>query len=260
MSDISLNTYTASRIIKERYSRSFIASITLHIAAFLLAVFGQSLLPQKDFLIGTGMGGGTGGNISTVGVVDDLSGGAGMVKPSLVPQPPALEEKPADSNAKAIPLPDTLERKVTPVPKTAKRAESKPATNIVPTPAEAGSGGAGGSSGGSGGGAGGGIGVSIGTGSGGIESHWYARTVERRISESWTRPPEGFRVDIVFKFYIDAYGSIQGIEKQKGSENPELDYMAERAIRTARNIPPPPAELQGRLIQFNVHFVYPPER
>jgi TonB family protein len=243
---------------KVTYSRSFAASLGIHVAVCALVIFSPYLLPRRDIQIGTGLGGGTGGDITTVGVVDELSGGAGMVKPSLVPVPPALEEKPKENLSKAIPLPDTLSRKIRKAPQQKKSAKPETTANRVPTPAEPGSGGAGGSSGGSGGGAGGGIGVSIGSGSGSAEGHWYARTVEMRISDSWVRPPEGIRVDAIYRFYIDAYGRIQGIQKEKGSGNPELDFMAERAIRTAKNIPPPPPELQGRLIQFYVHFVYPP--
>jgi len=253
------NAFSSTGTLKEKYRPSFVISVCLHMAVFLLAVFGQNLLPERDILLGTGLGGGTGGAFSTVGVIDEFTGGAGMVKPSLVPQPPALQEAPPKSESEAIPLPDTLDRKVKKVPDNA-RIPKQDAVNRVPTPAEPGSGGAGGISGGSGGGVGGGVGISIGSGSGGMQGHWYARTVEMRISEKWIHPPEGVRVDIQYRFYIDAYGRIQGIEKEKSSGNPELDFMAERAIRTAKNIPPPPAEFQGRLIRFNVHFVYPPEQ
>jgi len=260
MPDTAHNVFSTPGMIKIGYRRSFIVSMCIHIAAFLLAIFGSYLLPHKEILLGTGLGGGTGGNLTTVGVVDEFSGGAGMVKPSLVQKPPALEEKPAESKSKAVSLPDTLERKIKKVPKTQRKPKTETANNMVPTPAEAGSGGAGGASGGSGGGAGGGIGVSIGSGSGGIEGHGYAITVEKRISDSWVRPPEGIRVDIIYTFYIDMYGRIQGVQKEKSSGNPELDFMAERAILSAKDIPPPPPEFQGRLIRFNVHFVYPPEQ
>jgi TonB family protein len=253
------NVFSSSVTIKEKYNRPFVASLGLHIAAFLLVIFGPYLLPRTDITIGTGLGGGIGGEVSTVGVIDELSGGAGMVKPSLVTKPPALEEAPPKSKTEAIPLPDTLERRIKKVPKTTKAPPAKSNENRIPTPAEAGSGGSGGPTGGSGGGVGGGIGISIGSGSGGMESHWYARTVEMRISDAWTKPPEGTHVDIIYRFYIDAYGRIQGIEKEKSSGNSLLDFMAESAIRNAKNIPPPPAEFQGRLIRFNVHFVYPPE-
>ncbi|MEJ2110376.1 MAG: TonB family protein [Acidobacteriota bacterium] len=260
MPDTVHTGFLISRTKKEKYRRSFVASISVHVAAFLLAFFGQYLLPKTEIVLGTGLGGGTGGDISTVGVVDELSGGAGMVKPSLVPTPPALEEKPVEDPSKAIALPDTLERKIKKVPQSSKPVDSKPKINRVPTPAEPGSGGQGGASGGSGGGVGGGVGISIGSGTGGLESHWYALTVEKRISKNWTKPPPGIQVDIIFKFYIDAYGRIQGIQKEKSSGNPELDYMAERAIRSVKDLTPPPPELRGRLIQFVAHFVYPPNQ
>ena len=216
-------------------------------------------MPRKAIQIGTGIGGGTGGDVTTVGVVDEFSGGAGMVKPGIVPKPPALIERPAENKSKAIPLPNTVERskKTIPQPKT---SQSPPDTNMIPTTPEPGSGGAGGYSGGSGGGIGSGIGVSVGDGSGGFGGHWYARMVEGRISKNWTYPPEGVHVDIIYRFYIDAYGRIQGIQKMKSSGNEALDYMAESAIRAIKDLSPPPDEFQGRLIQFRAHFVYPPDR
>jgi len=188
--------------------------------------------------------------------------GAGMVKPGLTPKPPALEEKPPENKSKAVELPDTLERRIKRPAQSNKPAKSKPATNMIPTPAEPGTGGAGGYSAGSGGGVGGGIGVSIGEGSGGIGDHWYARTVEQRISENWVRPPEGLRVNVVYRFYIDDYGKIRGIQKEKssGDSDATMERMAENTLRTLKDIPPPPAEFRGRLIQFSAHFIYPPEQ
>jgi TonB family protein len=254
------NAFSHPGSFEEKYSRTFIVSISIHVAVFLLVIFGQYLYPRKVIQIGTGLGGGTGGDISTVGVIDELSGGAGMFKPSITPKPPALEEKPVENKSKAIPLPDTVDRKKKTIPQTKTSPKAKPAANIIPTEPEPGSGGTGGRSGGSGGGAGGGIGVSIGAGSGGLGDNMYARTVERRISENWARPPEGVRVNIIYSFYIDAYGRIRGIQKEKSSGNPELDFMAERAIRSVIDLPAPPPEFEGQLIQFSVHFVYPPDQ
>lgn len=253
------NAFTISGPIKERYSRSFIVSMGIHVLVFLLVVFGQYLFPREVINIGSGIGGGMGGDISTVGVIDEFSGGAGMIKPSITPKPPALKEKPPENKAKAIPLPDTVEPRKKTVRQTQKSPKTETATNIVPTPAEPGSGGVGGYSGGGGGGIGGGLGVSIGTGSGSFGDHYYARTVEKRISDKWSRPPEDVRVEIIYSFYIDSYGRIQDIKKEKSSGNAGLDYMAERAIRAAKDIPAPPADLQGHRIQFRAQFVYPPD-
>ena len=243
------NAFVWTGSVKEKYRRSFAVSIGIHVVVFLLAIFGHYLLPRRVIEIGTGAGGGKGGGISTVGVVDEFSGGAGMVKPFIVPKPPALEEKPVENKSKAIPLPDTLERKIKRPAPTNKSPKTKPATNMIPTPAEPGTGGAGGYSGGSGGGSGGGIG-----------DHLYARTVEKRISDNWTRPPEGNRVNVIFRFYIDDFGKIRGIQMEKSSGNPLMDRMAENAIRAIKDLPPPPTEFRGRLIQFSAHFIYPPEQ
>lgn len=245
-------------LIEEKYGRSVLLSIALHAALLFLILLGGRLLPQTAVQLGSGPGGGIGGDISTVGVVTELSGGAGMVKPSMVPKPPALEKLPLEDVLKAVPLPGTLEaRKKPEVRKTAKAAPPPPG-NVIPTAPEPGSGGVAGGSGGSGGGSGGGHGVSIGTGSGGFGDNWYARQVETRISSNWTRPPEGMRVEIVYSFYIAANGTIYGIKQEKSSGNPQIDYTAMRAINASNPLSPPPLEFRGRPIQFVAQFIYPP--
>jgi outer membrane biosynthesis protein TonB len=245
---------------REKYGRSLLASIAIHGVVFALLIWGWYLFPSTAIRVGTGPGGGAGGDISTVGVVDEFSGGAGMTKPSIVPKPPALEEeKPAVDQSKAIPLPKTIESKKKPNKNEIKKAaKESPQSNVVPTKPEPGSGGIGGRSGGSGGGVGGGVGVSVGAGSGGFGDSWYARTVEQRISSNWSHPPEGVRVDIVYSFYIASNGTIYGIKQEKSSGNSILDMTAEGAIRASNPLTPPPPEFRGRSIQFIAEFVYPP--
>lgn len=245
-------------LTEERFGSSLLASVGVHGIALLLALFGGLLLPSRTIQLGSGAGGGTGGDVSTVGVVDDLSGGAGMVKPSLTPKPPALEEKaPEIDNSKAISLPQTIEPKKKPRQKQAV-ANPRPNDNVIPTAPQPGSGGSGGRSGGSGGGFGGGIGVSIGAGSGGFGDSWYAQAVEGRISSNWIRPPEGVRVEMIYSFYINPNGTIRDVRQEKSSGNLEIDRTAERAIRNSNPLTPPPPEFRGRPIQFRAQFVYPP--
>jgi outer membrane biosynthesis protein TonB len=194
--------------------------------------------------------------------VDSLSGGAGMVKPSIVPKPLALKEKPTSADeSKAIPLPQTIEKKKKADLKEAKNAKPIPNTNAIPTAPEPGSGGIGGRSGGSGGGFGGGNGVSIGPGSGGFGDSWYARTVEERIGKNWSRPMGGVRVEMVYSFYIGATGAVSGIKLEKSSGNPEMDMNAYRAISLLNSpqnpLPAPPPEYRGRALQFIAQFIYP---
>ena len=258
--DIGQHNFLTIPLIEEKYGRAFIASIGIHVIVALLILFGGYLLPSSPIQFGSGPGGGIGGDISTVGVVEDLSGGAGMVKPSIVPRPPALQEKPPVEQTKAIPLPGSVEpkKKKPEVKKTAKSAPLTPDSNIIPTAPEPGSGGIASRGGGSGGGLGGGNGVSIGTGSGGFGDSWYAAAVERRISQNWIRPPEGVHVEMVYSFYIAADGTIYGIKQEKSSGNPQMDLTAERAIRASNPLSPPPQEFRGRPIQFLAQFIYPP--
>lgn len=252
--------------VQERYGPALLVSIGLHAVVVLLFIFGGQLLPKTVIRIGSGAGGGTGGDVvTTVGVIDELSGGAGMVKPSIVPKPPALQEKASpQKEEKAIPLPGTLEKKKKPDKRdTAKNTKPIPdIRNMIPTPAEPGSGGAGGRSGGSGGGFGGGNGVSIGPGSGGFGDSSYARAVERRIGEGWDKPIGAGHVEIVCSFYINSRGVVSDIKIEKSSGNPNLDRNAERAILLLNSpsnpLPAPPPEFRGRLIQFVAQFIYPP--
>jgi outer membrane biosynthesis protein TonB len=245
-------------LIQERYGPSLLVSIGIHAVVVLIILFGGYLLPSTVVHIGSGPGGGTGGDISaTVGVVDDLSGGAGMVKPSIVPRPPALKEKPAPPEQKAIPLPQTLRPKKNKIDsREAKNTKPIPDSNRIPTAPEPGSGGIGRSSGGSGGGIGAGNGVSIGPGSGGLGDSSYARQVEDRIGRNWIKPPEGMHVEMVYSFYIFANGAIGGIKLEKSSRNTQIDFNAERAIRLLTDLPPP--HMGIRPIQFIVQFIYPP--
>jgi len=259
--DTNRGTLLQIQLIEEKYGHSILGSLGIHGMIALLILFGGYLLPSTTIQIGSGPGGGFGGDVSTVGVVEELSGGAGMFKPSIVPRPPALLDKPREDTTEAIPLPGTIEPKRKRISKEdqAKAAKANAETNLVPTPAEPGSGGAPGQSGGSGGGTGGGIGVSIGSGSDGFGGHWYARRVEARISENWNRPAPGVQVEMIYSFYIASNGTIYSIKQEKSSGNPRMDLTAERAIRTASPLYPPPREFRGRL-KFVAHFVHPPDQ
>ena len=255
-------------LLDERYGRSFIASVGLHLGLVFLAILAPYLLPQPTaFRIGTGPGGGMGGESYSVGVADDLGGGEGMIKPSLVPQPPALPpEKVAKEEPKeAVAIPDTVATKKA-APRQPPAVLSKDTekvlpqsqhANAIPTSPKPGAGGSGGLGGGTGGGRGGGSGVSIGSGSGGFGDSWYARAVESRISSNWIRPPEGIRVEIVYSFFIAGDGSIYNVTKEKSSGNEAMDLAAERAIRASNPLAAPPPELRGRPVQFVAQFVFP---
>ncbi len=264
--DTSRNMVPAFSLIEEKYRGAFIASICFHGIAVLLLIFGGYLVPRTAIQIGSGPGGGSGGDNYTVGVVEQLSGGTGMVKPSFIPKPPALLEKAPEDKNKAIPLPGTLEpkRKKPDAKEAAKTAKALANSNVIPTEPEQGSGGIGSRSAGFGGGSGGGVGVSIGAGSGGLGDSFYPQVVERRISENWRvirdllRLPEGTHIEVIYSFYIAANGRIYEIKKVKSSGNPAIDQSAERAISISSPLTAPPAAFRGRPIQFLAQFVYPP--
>lgn len=254
-------------LIEERYGSSLLASIVLHALALILGLYGAWFLPRTaPIRIGTGPGGGPGGGSYTVGVADDLGGGEGMFKPSLIPQPPALpapktvrEETPKA----ALALPDTAPPRKAPKKepaKAAKKAAAPPVdSSVIPTAGQPGAGGAGGVAGGSGGGRGGGTGVSIGSGAGGWGDSWYARAVESRIGSNWIKPVTvNVRVEIEYSFTVGPDGRIYNIRKVKSSGNEALDLTAERAIRASNPLTPPPPELRSRPLEFVAQFIYPP--
>lgn len=259
-----MTVFSGNRRKEEKYGWTFVCSIVIHAAILLLVIFGGYLFPKSVIRIGSGPGGGSGEDSYSVGMVDELSGGAGMLKPSIAPQPPALVEKePPVEKSKAIPLPEKQAKKQKLTEKEIKEATKvTKESNVIPTQPEPGSGGSGGRSGGSGGGFGGGVGISIGSGAGGFGDNWYVRTVERRISENWPKLPEGTRVEIIYSFYIASDGSINSIRLEKSCGNPDLDSMAKRAILACSNppLPQPPPEFRGRLIPFIAQFIYPPNQ
>ncbi len=254
-------------LIQEKYPRAVLISIGLHVGLVLLIWLGPYLIPSMATVqLGTGPGGGVGGDTYDVGVVDDLGGGAGMFKPSVTPQPPALPEEKQirEEKKEAIALPDTVAPKKKPRPAESSQAGKKvapqPDSNVIPTEPRPGAGGGGGRSGGSGGGRGGGVGISIGSGSGGEGDSWYARSVEARISNNWIRPSPGVTVEIIYSFYIADNGAIYSITKEKSSGNDALDLSAERAIRASNPLAAPPPEMRGRPIKFVAQFIYPPNQ
>ncbi len=254
-------------LIEESYGRALIASIALHAAIILFIWLGPSLFPSVSPLqLGTGPGGGVGGDTYAVGVVDDLGGGAGMIKPSVTPQPPALPEEKQfrEEKKEAVALPDVIAPKKKPR-KTEESQEGKKApppreSSVIPTRPRPGAGGTGALGGGTGGGRGGGVGISIGSGSGGEGESWYARSVEARISSNWIRPAPGATVEITYSFYIADNGTIYDVTKEKSSGNDVLDLAAERAIRASNPLAAPPPDMRGRPIKFVAQFIYPPNQ
>jgi outer membrane biosynthesis protein TonB len=262
--DIKQSAPLNIRPAREKYGWTFILSIAIHTAVILLVIFGGLFFPMHEIVIGSGLGGGIGGDSYTVGTVEELSGGVGMTKPAVLSKPPALIEKePPAINPKAIPLPESNEpkkRKLT--EKEIKQAlKGRTGSNLIPTAPEPGSGGPGGSSSGAGGGSGGGNGVFIGAGSGGFGSPLldsYARDVEYRISKSWSKP-EGRRVEMTYSFYIEPDGSIRNVKLEQSSGDSLIDAMASSAINSLSypRLTPPPG---GRLIKFVAKFIYPPKQ
>ncbi len=205
--------------------RSLYGSIALHLALLVSILLLQSLSHPEVLILGTGQGGGQGGEMLHVNLTGALDGGTGeLFKPSLRPEPPAapIPDSAKEKPIEAPPRPEDFQapspkskkqpKPVKPVPSESAETQKAPTltpellmkvlkditgnkqnppqtpANQIPRETGPGAGGAG-RAGGSGGGYGGGEGIHIGQGSGGdaASNSWYARQVERRIGENWLR-------------------------------------------------------------------------
>lgn len=251
-----------ARLREGSYLTTALVSILLHAGLLIAATLLSGLFgAEATIVLGTGPGGGRGGETYSVGLVDDLGGGFGMYKPSLHPQPPAVPiEQPAPKlETKAVSLPEREPKKTH--AKKSKEPEGAPAVPPNYVPVESGPGRGGSSAGGSGAGLGGGHGVSVGAGSGGLGDSWYAQQVEKRISSNWLRSLIGElpgRHETVVSFYIRDDGTLMDIKLEKPSGISALDLSATRAVEASNPLAPPPPELRGKRVKFVAYFEYPP--
>lgn len=266
-------TILSPHVQKESLRPPFLLSILGHALLFLLCLVSVDLFPEVEVIsIGTGPGGGQGGNFVSVGLAADPSGGEGMYKPALTTRPaaaPPVERKPEvapDQPSKEV-FQEKASAKEKKKAKAAQRNESLKKKEShespqLPREADPGSGGPGGASSGLGGGFGGGQGVRIGAGSGeGQIDSWYARQVEQRIGNNWLSTSLGHlgrRVETIVSFEIRADGRIDKVQLERESGIRTVDLAAQRAIRVSSPLPPLPRSFRGRRVRFVTHFRYPP--
>ncbi len=268
-----------THVKSDRLSRPFVFSAVAHMVLFLGATFVTDLFPPVEIVSGsTGVGGGQGGNLVSVGLAADLGGGAGMYKPAVTPRvqaaPPPQARRKQEVTPK--PAPEQVEfqqktsrkrrsrpKKKAPVSSRAGSKDSQSdARAQVPRKADAGSGGAGGAPSGSGGGFGSGQGVRVGSGTGQAGLHsWYARQVEQRVGQNWLRASLGALarpVETVVSFEVLRNGRIHRVKLERPSGVRAVDLAAQRAIRASSPLPALPPELRNRRVRFVTYFQYPP--
>ncbi len=136
-----------SRINEGSYRVTILWSALFHALLFTILIFFPDLIPAgKPFLLGTGPGGGSGGDTIPITLADDQSGGIGQYKPSFKPQLPAVEPpkpEPNPKDEKATELPAlTKEKKEKKEPKPPKDLAKVP-SNYIPVDPGPGAGGAG---------------------------------------------------------------------------------------------------------------------
>ncbi len=268
-------TILAPHVQPESLKSPLLVSVLGHALLAVVCLITVDLFPQAEVItIGTGLGGGQGGDFVSVALADNPSGGEGMYKPALTTRPaaapPAPEKKPEvvpDRPSKEVFQEKSLRKKkktTKPPQRTDSRKKKKkaPSSSQIPRKPDPGSGGRGGASSGLGGGFGGGQGVRVGAGSGeGQVDSWYARQVEQRIGNNWLSTSLGQttrNVETVLSFEIRPDGRIEEVKLEKGSGIRTIDIAAERAIRASSPLPPLPRSFGGRRVRFVTHFRYPP--
>ncbi len=269
-------TILAPHVQKESLRSPLLVSVVGHALLAVVCLITVDLFPQVEVItIGTGPGGGQGGDFVSVALADDPSGGEGMYKPALTTRPAAAPPPPEKKSEVAPERPSkeifqekSSRKRKKKTTKPAQRADSRkkkkktPGSSQIPRKPDPGSGGPGGASSGLGGGFGGGQGVRIGAGSGeGQVDSWYARQVEQRIGNNWLSTSLGQMtrsVETVLSFEIRADGKIEEVKLEKGSGIRTVDLAAERAIRASSPLPPLPRSFGGRRVRFVTHFKYPP--
>lgn len=245
-------------------------SLLGHAAILLMLLLGVELRRPQLIELGGGPGGPGADETITVGLVGELGGGAGMVKPAVERRPqafappekkeaPEIEPKPSDAvferpkpEVKKEPK-DWRKERAAPEPE---KLPPAPA-GVVPQPARPGSGGPTGETAGAGAG---GVLIGAGPGYGGVDS-WYVRQVERRVGDNWLKTALGdVAAPVVTKisFEIAQNGQIQSIEILESSGIERVDRAARRAVLASNPLPPLPFELRRRRIKFVANFQYPP--
>lgn len=252
------------------YRKELITSAVGHLVLLLFFLSGLSLFPQEELIIlGSGTGGGRGGDSIPVGLAQELSGGGGMYKPALTPSPEAAVPQPApQTKVSETTAPEKVFVRKSKKPKkaTSRVTRSKPPKKaskpgVIQRRSDPGSGGPGARASGSGGGMGGGQGVSIGSGTGqkGFDS-WYVRQVEQRIGRNWLSTSLGAMarpIRTIMSFEIGSGGQIGNIQIEESSGLRAVDLAAQRAIRASHPLPPLPYELRHRRVRFVAYFDYP---
>ncbi|HUG42881.1 MAG TPA: TonB C-terminal domain-containing protein [Acidobacteriota bacterium] len=278
-----------SHIQEESGRRAYWLSLLGHFLLFAFFSFAGFLLPEREPIrIGSGAGGGSSGDFVTVGLAEDVGGGADMYKPALTPRPEAVAPPPAAAQPDAAAEPETVPedafveraqpvptRAQTPPAATEEKAETaRPAPartqdvlpearpGQIPTAPEPGKTGTAGGGAGAGGGMGSGRGLEVGSGSGeGQIDSWYIRQVEQRIGQNWLQTSLGelaSPVEAIALFDVRPGGQVVNVRFEKTSGVRSVDLAVQRAILASTPLPPLPYELRGRSVSFQAVFRYPP--
>jgi colicin import membrane protein len=76
----------------------------------------------------------------------------------------------------------------------------------------------------------------------------YRGQMERRIKENWVWAGEDLALEVKVQFDVTATGSIQNVRVVGSSGNRSYDASAERAVRAASPLAPPPEKYRDLFV------------
>jgi TonB family protein len=255
----------------ERFDKSVVASVFLHVGLFAFVMFSPKLFPSTG--LNWGSANASTGSAVSVKIAGSVSGIA-LPTPEVVTETaPAndnpglykskpVEAPPPEPAKKAVEIPDSNVIK-TPTPKKAappapSAAKSTPAPEIPPNAVPGGEGKPSMSYGDFSTGAGG-AGVQFGDAAFGDRFGTYVNTLKRTISNNWLKSMVDARVQkaprVYVTFDIERDGTVTNVSTQQSSGIPSLDRSAERAVRVA-TLPPLPSEYRGSKVNVSLYFEY----
>ena len=110
--------------------------------------------------------------------------------------------------------------------------------------------------------AGGPISIGQGTGTGGVveglDMILYRGQMERRIKENWVWAGDDLALEVKVQFDVTATGEIQNVRVTGSSGNRSYDASAERAVRAASPLAPPPEKYRD-LFERGVEITFRPQ-
>jgi protein TonB len=257
--------------VQERFDRSVIASVFLHVGLAALVLFSSKLFPSTGLNWGSKDASPASGiNVKIAGSVSGIA----LPTPEVVTETAPANDNPGlykskepepapEPTKKAVEIPDPKVLK-TPQPKKAappapSAAKSTPPPPEIPTNAVPGGEGKPSMSYGDFSTGAGGAGLQFGDAAFGDRFGTYVNTLKRTISNNWLKSMVDARVQkaprVYVTFDIERDGTVTNVGVQQSSGIPSLDRSAQRAVQVS-SLPPLPSEYRGSKVNVIFYFEY----